>query len=169
MNQRIKNLSMIVASTIDGGIGANNDLPWKCREDMMWFKSFTTGKRVVMGYRTLESLRFKPLPNRKNYVIKSRTPTSVEGVAEYDMPCMLQIMDSLPDEQFVIIGGAKTYEAFMPYVSKAYVTTIYDKCVTDGVVMDTFMPELPKEFRLQGVPQAHDTCVVKCYVYDSVG
>ena len=164
MTQRLKNLSLIAATTEDGGIGANNSLPWACPEDMKWFVKCTTGKNVVMGYKTLESLDFRPLPKRNNYLIKGRNSENFKGILEYDYPCMLQIIKSKQDEEFVIIGGAKTYELFMPHVSKAYITTIDNKCVFPDAEIDTYMPPLPEAFGLQGVLEAHNnSCIVRCY------
>jgi dihydrofolate reductase len=160
---RLANLTMIVAQTEDGGIGSDNSLPWKCKEDMKFFKRFTTGKNVVMGYNTLASLDFKPLPNRKNFMLKGRGDNIHNGVFINDMPCMLQIIKTKSDEKFVIIGGTKTYEAFMPYISKAYITTIKDVCVNEGVKIDTYMPAIPEKHALQGVIHGDNTCTVRCY------
>lgn len=162
---RLKNLSMIAAQTEDGGIGSENGLPWKCKEDMKFFKRFTTGKSVVMGYNTLASMRFKPLPNRTNYMIKGRGDEEYQGVSVQEMSCMIQLIKSNPEKDFVIIGGARTYNSFMPYVSKAYITTINDVCVSEGAKIDTYMPEISDEFYLQGVLHGDDTCIIRCYTY----
>jgi len=50
-------LSLIVAMTKDGLIGANGGLPWgRIPEDMRHFKTLTMGQPVIMGRKTWESL-----------------------------------------------------------------------------------------------------------------
>ena len=50
------------------GIGYNNTIPWKCPEDIAFFKKTTLNKNVLMGMKTFKSLKSK-LPNRNNIVI----------------------------------------------------------------------------------------------------
>lgn len=75
--------AMILAVDSRGGIGLNNDLPWKGiadnKSDMQWFREKTKGKIVVMGYNTWVSIGRKPLPGRINIVL---TKEHVKDVAE---------------------------------------------------------------------------------------
>ena len=66
------NLSIIVATARNNVIGKNNQLPWHLPQDLQYFKSKTTGKPVIMGRKTFESIG-RPLPNRINIVI-TRNP-----------------------------------------------------------------------------------------------
>lgn len=47
---------LVVARTLSGGIGKNNQLPWKLPSDMKMFKKITTsgtqGNSVIMGRKT---------------------------------------------------------------------------------------------------------------------
>jgi dihydrofolate reductase len=47
---------MVIARTIKGGIGKNNQLPWKLPGDLKMFKKITTSgphkNRVIMGRKT---------------------------------------------------------------------------------------------------------------------
>jgi len=63
------NFKMIVACDLQGVIGIDNQIPWKCSTDMKHFKEKTSGCIVVMGRKTFESMGSKPLPNRFNIVI----------------------------------------------------------------------------------------------------
>ncbi|CAI4227663.1 unnamed protein product [Auanema sp. JU1783] len=76
-----RNMKLIVACDLDGGIGKNNSIPWTLRKDMTYFMKSTchvedSKKRnaVIMGRKCWESIpdKFKPLKNRLNIVI-SRT------------------------------------------------------------------------------------------------
>lgn len=66
--------SLILAVDERGGIGLNNDLPWKLagvenKLDMQWFREKTKGKIILMGYNTWVSIGRKPLPGRYNVII----------------------------------------------------------------------------------------------------
>ena len=63
-------ISHLVAVSNNNVIGKNNDLPWKLKRDLQHFKNYTTGKTIVMGRKTYESIG-RPLPNRRNIIISS--------------------------------------------------------------------------------------------------
>ena len=63
-------LSLIVAKGNKNEIGKKNKLLWKLPEDMKHFKELTTGKTVIMGRKTHESIG-RLLPNRMNVVVSS--------------------------------------------------------------------------------------------------
>lgn len=73
--------SLILACTIDGGIGFNNKIPWNIREELQLFKKITNDDNkknaVIMGRKTWESLPIKPLKNRINIIITSK-PSIIE-------------------------------------------------------------------------------------------
>lgn len=70
-------LTLIVAATLENGIGQNTGLPWRLPKEMAYFAKATSnapeGKRnaVVMGRNTWESIptKFRPLKDRVNVVI----------------------------------------------------------------------------------------------------
>lgn len=67
-------MKLIVACDPKGGIGYDNKLPWsKIEGDLPRFKQLTQGQVVVMGRNTWESLPFKPLPNRINFIVTSQS------------------------------------------------------------------------------------------------
>ena len=126
-------LSMIVATDLDGAIGNKGDMIYHISEDLKRFKKLTTGHPVVMGRKTFESLpNQQPLKDRTNIVI-TRTPTIfLEQHKEKDVHAfssvesLLRFIDTFPDEEIFIMGGAEIYKQFMPYVDKIYLTKIYD-------------------------------------------
>lgn len=73
-------LGAIWAQTIDGVIGRNGKMPWHVPEDLKHFQEVTTGKPVIMGRRTWESLpdAYKPLPGRTNIIV-TRSVDTVEA------------------------------------------------------------------------------------------
>ena len=65
-------ISLVAAVAKNGVIGKENALPWYLPEDLKRFKALTTGKTVLMGRKTFESIIArigKPLPKRTNIVI----------------------------------------------------------------------------------------------------
>ena len=64
----MKNLSMIAAVGKNLELGKNNQLIWRFKEDMQFFKSQTINKPVVMGMNTLNSLP-RLLPQRQHIVL----------------------------------------------------------------------------------------------------
>lgn len=126
----------IVAVDRNLAIGKGGTLPWHYSSDLKFFKQTTVGKAVVMGRRTWQSLK-KPLPDRLNVVLT--TSTEIEAVDSVvrlpDVASVLTLAQTLTSDLFVI-GGAKTYEAFMPHLDQWIVTEI-PLSVEDA---DTFVP-----------------------------
>ena len=70
--------SIILAIDSNNWLGKNNDLAWKLKSDMQYFKKITTQTQqenkqnaVIMGRKTWESIpeKFRPLPDRKNFLL----------------------------------------------------------------------------------------------------
>ena len=64
------NINIIAAIGKNNELGKNNDLIWKFKGDMKFFKETTMGHPVVMGRCTFESLP-SILPGRENIVIST--------------------------------------------------------------------------------------------------
>ena len=119
------NISMIVAVDSNGGIGKDNKLLWHIPGDLKRFKEITTGKTVVMGRKTFESLPFKNgLPNRKNICLTRTPKDSIENVTYIND---INIILNNSEEEIFIIGGAEIYKLFMPYCNKLYLTQVFTK------------------------------------------
>ena len=65
-------LIIIAAAAENDALGINNDLPWHLPDDFKRFKTLTTGHKIIMGRKTLESFP-KPLPNREHVVVTRDT------------------------------------------------------------------------------------------------
>lgn len=117
-------LAIIVAIGKNNVIGLNNELPWKLSGDLKYFAKITTGKSVLMGKNTFQSIinrLGKPLPNRKNYVLSS-TLTSIDNI-EIVTDLQKFIADH-KDEEIYAIGGASVYQAVLPNTYKMYITEV---------------------------------------------
>ena len=135
----MKNLTIIAAIGKNNELGYNNNLIWKFKEDMQFFKENTMGKSIVMGRKTLESLP-KLLPGRKHIVI-SRRIREEDSEIKYFSSIQNFIQYALAqDEEIMVIGGASIYKELLPYSDKMLLTEIDDEHIADA-----FFPEFDKE------------------------
>ena len=133
-------LSIIVAIAKNYAIGKDNKLLWHLPEDLKRFKEITTGKTIIMGKNTFESLG-RVLPNRKHVVLTDVENQTHESEQVEFVHSIEEIKRYADDEvENFIIGGASIYRQLMPYANKMYVTEI-DK-EFDG---DVFFPEINLE------------------------
>lgn len=120
-------ISLIFAMDINNLIGKDNDLPWHYSEDLKYFKTVTSGKKVVMGENTFFSIvnRIgKPLPNRENYVATLTNDFNYPNVNVInDLISFLETIKDVSEEYF-IIGGKRIYELSLPYADRLYITHI---------------------------------------------
>jgi dihydrofolate reductase len=122
-------LSLIAAVAANGCIGIDNKLPWYLPDDLKFFKAVTSGKPVIMGRSTFDSLG-RPLPNRTNIVI-TRNPafTAPEGVrVVHSLDAALRVAEAVAEiagnDEVVIIGGAQVYAEALPRVRRMYLTEV---------------------------------------------
>lgn len=133
---------MIVAYDRTRAIGKNGDMPWgmSLKADLKHFRTITTGKTVIMGRNTFESIG-RPLPNRQNIVI-SRTiiDSDVQGV---DVVHSLDDALAIAQHDVMIIGGGQLYESALEQAEYIYATEI--DAGYDGA--DVFFPHLGDDWR----------------------
>ncbi|KAL5256636.1 hypothetical protein ACHWQZ_G011779 [Mnemiopsis leidyi] len=136
----MKRFNIIVATDLEGGIGKNNNLPWRCRKEFRHFTDTTSklqnGKQgaAVMGRKTWESIpeKFRPLKNRHNFVISSTLNVANPGnvpVYKTISDCMTAL-DQDKDIGFVwIVGGWGIYKEAMESerLHRMYITTVQGK------------------------------------------
>jgi dihydrofolate reductase len=122
-------------------IGVNNDLPWSLKDDLAHFKKYTTGKIIVMGRKTYESIG-RPLPNRVNFVISS-TLKDIEGVSIFTSledaieAAKIYNLDQEIANEIAIIGGGYLFRDSIDSFNKLILTRV--DCSIDG---DVYYPEI---------------------------
>lgn len=135
-------MNLIVAVDRDWSIGKDGRLLVRIPADQQLFMRETTGKTVIMGRKTLESLPGGlPLAKRENIVLSKDESFRVKGasVARTVEEALELVKDKNPRDVFVI-GGESIYRQFLPYCQTAHVTWIdyrYDA--------DTRFPNLDEE------------------------
>lgn len=117
-------MNLIVAADNKWGIGRDGGLLASIPTDMKYFKDHTTGKVVVMGRKTLESMPGKRgLPKRTNYVLTTNPDYEAERciVVNSEDELWEELSQYDPDEVF-LIGGAALYNKFYRMCDRLYVT-----------------------------------------------
>lgn len=133
-------MKCIVAVDKNWAIGKDNGLLVHLPGDLKFFKEQTTGKVIIMGRKTLESLPGgKPLPNRTTIVITSsasylndyeNTETTKVLIATNFDELMthilsLECLEGINIEEDVIVaGGESIYKMMFPYCEEFIVTKI---------------------------------------------
>lgn len=136
-NQKSLMLSLIVAMAANGAIGKDNAMPWHLPGDLQYFKTITTGKTLIMGRKTFESLP-KILPNRRHIIITSKPEYAKFHPGVETASSLNDAIAKAPsaDEAF-IIGGSSIYREALPLCERLYITEIYA-----DFDADTFFPEV---------------------------
>lgn len=102
-------VKMILCTDKNGAIGRNNDLLFKMKEDMKFFRDTTKNNTVVMGYNTWLSLGSKPLPNRLNIVLTNEEIDIKETVFKTNNLKGVVDFYNKKEKDLYIIGGAHVY------------------------------------------------------------
>jgi len=148
------NINIIAAIGKNNELGKNNDLIWKLKEDMKFFKETTMGHPVVMGRRTFESLP-SILPGRENIVISTNNINNkkiklYKSIKEF----LASYKDSNKD--VFIIGGASVYKSFIDIANKLYLTEI-DAIEKDA---DVYFPMFNKaEFNKEIIKELEENSI----------
>ena len=138
---------MIAALSANRVIGVGNKLPWHYPADLKRFKKLTTGDTIIMGRLTWESLPRKPLPNRRNLVITSR---SLDGVE-----CFPTIAKALQASAGSIwfIGGARIFAEAMQWVDTIDLTHVPNTITAPDAV---FFPPIDSTLFSPGPKETHE-------------
>ena len=132
---------LIAAFAQNRVVGINNTLPWHLPEDLKYFKRTTSGKAIIMGRKTYDSIG-RPLPNRTNIVISRNSDFQAEGVrvvasleAAIELAKEVNFINDV--QEVMIIGGASIYEAALPIADRLYLTHVHAE-----IEGDAYFPEV---------------------------
>ncbi len=136
-------LSIIAAIGQNRELGKEGQLLWHLPKDFNFFKENTTGKIMIMGRKTFESIG-RPLPRRKSIVITSQDGWNHEGViTAKSMNDAIEKARNFQKEnpefsdEIFIIGGGDVYRQSLPYIDTIYLTEV----AGSFPYADTFFPE----------------------------
>ena len=128
------------------GIGKNGKLLISIPDDMNFFRETTKDSIVIMGRKTLFSLKNRmPLNNRINIVFTNNDSLKSEYI-NVDNIFFIKTIDELndtlekyTDKKVFVIGGASIYEKLICFCDTCLITKL-DKSFD----ADTFFPDLKK-------------------------
>ena len=132
-------IEIIAAISQNNCIGKQGKIPWHISEDLKRVKQYTTGKVVVMGRHTWESIpqKFRPLSDRVNVIISSREnlelPPNVECFTSID-----EALRAHASETIIGFGGQRIYESLIDQADTLYITHV-PVMIEDG---DAFFPQI---------------------------
>jgi len=137
-------IAFVVAYDRKRVIGKDGRLPWRLPDDMRHVRELTTGKPLIMGRRTYESIG-RPLPKRTNIVLTRDPKFRAEGVLVARTPDeALALAGDAPE--VIVFGGAEVFRQFLPLTERIYLTevdadvggdTYFDFGGTDWRVLDS--------------------------------
>lgn len=132
-------LIIIAAIGQNNELGKNNNLIWKLKGDLKFFKDTTMSHKIVMGYNTFKSLP-NLLPGRE-HIILTHKDLKIEGVKIFNNFDSLLIFLKTLDEDVFIIGGESIYKLFINYADELLLTEIQANCID----ADAYFPNFNKE------------------------
>jgi dihydrofolate reductase len=127
---------LVVAVASNGVIGHDGAMPWHLPVDLRHFKAQTTGKPMVMGRKTFESLPGL-LPGRRHIVLTRDTGWTEEGAEVAHSVEQAVHLANAP--HVAVVGGAEIYRLFLPMAHRIEWTEIH--AAPEG---DTRFPEFDR-------------------------
>ena len=162
-------MKAIIAMAKNRVIGKNGGLPWpSIKEDFKHFKEFTTGKTLIVGKNTFDTL---PLLKNRECLVLTKPVEAIDAyitnqylVNNNAMTGQMITMEDVESysqfrkDYLIVAGGAKTYVKLLPYITEFYVTHVNG--TYDG---DVFMPPFEDLFTNQEVVKEFDRHKVVVY------
>lgn len=161
-----KDISLILATSTDYGIGFENKMCWNIPEELQSFRNITSCVKdknkkncVIMGKNTWYSLPKPPLKNRINIIISSNDYEKLNKEIDCENMNDVKVFRNIRDtllyvnesdiiESAFIIGGAQLYNDFLDNhisdINYIYFTIVFDKkyeCdkhVAANIIFDNF-------------------------------
>lgn len=120
---------MIAAVSNDGIIGINNEMPWKIKEDLEFYKATTLNNYVIIGRKTYESLPNVAKLGRKYLVVgKNKVIDGTPPHKQFnDFSELINYLNELNDgniDKIYIAGGGQIYEYFIEMCDEVLLTRI---------------------------------------------
>jgi len=154
-------MKAILSADLNWGIGYKGKLLQRVPEDMKFFRRMTTGKVVVMGRETFESLPGRqPLKDRVNIVLSKKGNFDNEGlIVARSLDELFKLLDNYSSDDVFVIGGQSVYTQLLPYCTEIYVTR-FEKAFE----ADRFFPDLDRLDNWELVSES-DPCIYNEMVF----
>ena len=151
-----KNINIIAAVDKNYGIGHKmyNGLLWKIPEEMKHFKQLTsfspnpkTCNAVIMGRKTWESIKCKPLKGRINIIISRKMKEDTNKLSEFNVFNSLNksvqwCYENDKINEIFVIGGVSIYNETIKYACSGY---LYISEIDNNYGCDLLFPKFNLE------------------------
>lgn len=128
-------ISLVAAMAKNRVIGNGLEIPWKIKGEQVRFRELTTGKVMLMGRLTYQSIG-RPLPNRTNIILTRDKSFSAEGCEVFDS--LEQVLEHYKHEdEIMIAGGGQLYAETLGMADTLYLTII-DKDIEGDIYFPEF-------------------------------
>ena len=138
-------VSIIAAMDQKRGIGKDNKIPWRIKEDLVHLKGLTMGHVVILGRKSYESMVFyynrtcNPMPGKLYFVVtreKTYVPARENGIAVSSIEEAIAKARETGESETFVIGGQQIFDQTIGLADKLYLT------IVDGSFdADTFFPD----------------------------
>jgi len=120
-------VTLIAAISSNDIIGQNNHLPWKLPLDLAWFKLHTTDAAIIMGRKTYESIKSKPLPNRLNIVLSRKNKSRPYQKNVIWCSRFADAIDAAKGFNVFVIGGGDVFRQALlcQYIDRMIITRVF--------------------------------------------
>ena len=115
---------IIVATSPNGLIGVNGQLPWRKSADLKRFKKTTMGSTLIMGRATWDSIGHRELPGRKTIVLSHQPQPNVHTSSSLELALIEARQMGNP---IWIAGGSSVYTEALPFVDELDVTIVNEE------------------------------------------
>ncbi len=159
-------MDLIVAADKNWGIGKDGGLLADLPTDMKYFREHTTGKVVVMGRKTLESLPGKKgLPKRTNIVLTTNPDYEAERCTIVNSEDELfEEISKYEPENVMLIGGGAMYNKYYKLCDRLYVTKM-DAVLGADTFIENFDEDPDFEVESESEPITENGVTFKFVVY----
>ena len=138
---------LVVAVAANGVIGRDGAMPWHLPNDLRHFKAMTTGKPMIMGRKTFESLPGL-LPGRRHIVLTRDVAWAEDGAEVAHSPEEAIALANAP--HIAVIGGAEIYRQFLPHADRIEWTEVAAE--PEG---DTRFPDFDRSAWIEAAREDH--------------
>lgn len=153
--QVVVKISLVAAVADSRVIGHQGRLPWRIPADMARFKRLTTGKPIIMGRKTYESIG-SALPGRQNIVVTTHPSLNNSHLilSKSIQDALLRAADY--GSEVMIIGGAEIYASTLPMAQRIYLTEVHEQSAGD-ILFPNFDRTLWREEKREFYDKTKDT------------
>lgn len=126
-------LAIVAAIAANGVIGDGERMPWRLSSDLKRFRAITTGKPLIMGRKTFQSIG-QVLPGRETIIVTrdpafpSRLTGSPAVHVVHDLDSALSLAAAraaaMGANEIILAGGGVLYEALLDRAERMYLTFV---------------------------------------------